>query len=304
MLGLRAKYPPVAVEIGEGYATAVRVQRGGGRLRLAEWNRVELPLRRASAGDIGGEIELDDDVRLRLGDLLEPLGRLRRLSLVIPDSAVRSFFVELENPAAGGKELRDMITFKLSKLVPINLDGAALAYQRLRARENGGAHYLAILTSRRISGAYEDFFEARGTHVGLIETAFLASANLFAPVLEAESGDFALLRIGVNYFSLALFLDGKLAFSRTRRRTSGSIPYELRTLNLFAQDKLGSDGFRKVYLQGPGASDGAVEAALEDAGFNPRRLDLEEVADLPPSLRDRMEEQGTLLAAVGAAGRS
>ena len=305
MIGLRPKYPHTAIEIGEGYATGVRLQRSGGRLRLAAWKRVELPLRTASEDDVGGELSLDDDFRLRLGDLLEPIGHPKRLSLVLPDSAVRSFFVELENPPSGDRELRNMILFKLSKLTPVNLEGAAIAYQRLGHSE-GGIRYLAMITSRKITNSYEDFFESHGTRVGLIETASLAATNLFAKAFEESGGDFALFRVARGYFTAALFLGGELAFGRTRRGgfVASAVAKEARTLTLFAQDKLESTGFSRVYLNGPAATDAEIPAELERAGFQAAFLDLEDVMDLPPLLRGSHAEQGTLIAATGAAGRN
>jgi Tfp pilus assembly PilM family ATPase len=306
MLGMQAKYPPVAIEIGEGYASAVRLQRGRRRPSLAEWHRVDFPVSPADPEDIGGELFLTDDLRLRLGELASRMGRARKLSLVLPDSAVRTFFIEMENPGVSGKELDDMIRFKLSRLAPINLEGAALAYQRLQAHP-GGADFLAVLTSRKMISAYEDFFRSRGIHVGLIENASLAAANLVLPSI-AGAGDFAIVRVSYHYFSIGLFLGGELRFGRTRRLGPGealeSIQQELRTISLFAQDKLGSEGVRMVYVHGTELSGNGLIAALARAGFEAHRLELEEYIDLPPDLRGRPDEQGTVLAAAGAAGRS
>lgn len=305
MIGLRPKYPHTAIEIGNGYASAVRMHRAGGRLRLAAWKRIELPSRTVSEDDVGGELALDDDIRLRLGDLLEPIGHPKRLSIVLPDSAVRSFFVELENPPSGDRELRDMILFKLSKLTPVNLEGAAIAYQRLGQSEEG-IRYLAMITSRKITNAYEDFFESQGIRVGLIETASLAAINLFAGHFRESGGDFAIFRVAGGYFTAALFLGGELAFGRTRRGaiSAAAVAKEARTLTLFAQDKLESEGFSRVYLNGPLATEAEIPAELERAGFEAALLDLEEVVDLPPLLRGSRDEQGTLIAAAGAAGRN
>jgi Tfp pilus assembly PilM family ATPase len=306
MLGLQPKFPHVAIEIGEGYASAVRLQRGRSRPSIAEWFRIDFPARPAEPEDIGGALLLDDDLRIRLRDLAEKLGRVRRLSLVLPDAAVRTFFLELENPSATGKELHDMVRFKLSRLVPINLDGAALAYQRLQTG-SGAVNFLALLTSRRMISGFEDFFRARGTHLGLIETASLAAANLLTPSLP-EAVNFTLVRVGLKHFTIALFLGGQLAFGRTRRldspQAAATIQQELRTISLFAQDKLGSAGVQKVYLHGPGLSDNGFSASLAKAGFDAHELDLEDFIDLTPDLRGRLDDQGTILAAAGAATRS
>ncbi len=306
MIGFRTKYPPVSIEIGDGYASAVRLQRSKGDMSLAEWHRVNFPFRSVEGDDLGAELLLDDDMRLRLGDLADTLGRVKRLSLVLPDTAVRTFFLELENPAATGKELVDMIRFKLSRLVPINLEAAVLAYHRLPG-SSGGANYLAVLTSKRMTAGLEDFFSSRGTRLGLIESASLAAANLASPTLE-NAGDSAVVRVALHYFTINLFLGGELAFGRTRHfapeQSQTMITHELRTLNLFAQDKLGSEGLKAIYLYGPGIKGNGLLTMLTEAGFDAYALELEKFAELPADLRNRPEDQGTVLAAVGAAGRS
>ncbi|HUX06770.1 MAG TPA: hypothetical protein VMX35_05595 [Acidobacteriota bacterium] len=306
MFGLRTKYPPASIEIGDGYASAVRLQRSKSELSLAEWHRADFPFRSVKGDDLGAELLLDDDMRLRLGDLADRLGRVKRLSLVLPDTAVRTLFLELENPAATGKELDDMIRFKLSRLVPINLDAATLAYHRL-PEHSGGANYLAVLTSKRMTVGLEEFFSSRGTHLGLIESASLAAVNLASQTLES-AGDSAIVRVALHYFTINLFLGGELSFGRTRRfapeQSQTLILQELRTLNLFAQDKLGSEGLRAVFLYGPGFQSNGIMTMLNGAGFDARALDLEEFAELPADLRGRPQDQGTVLAAVGAACRS
>lgn len=308
MLGLRPNYPPIAVEIGEGYATALRLQKRGPVAKLVEWERVDLPVRQAPDESLGGAFTLDEQFRIALEDLLERFGKIRRLSLVIPDIAVRSFFIELENPAGTRKELRDMILFKIKKLTPVNLEGVTLAYQRLRSRNSGGEHYLAVLASKRLTGGYGRFFEGRGIHLGLVENASIASVNLFEPILEeaAGEGDLATLRIGSSHFTVGLFRNGALAFSRTRlfspEDREHSIEHEVRTLGLYAQDKLESPGISNVFILCTGA-DEVVSDSLSRAGFNTRTLMLEDVVSLPSSVLDQPELQGMLTAAAGAAAR-
>lgn len=308
MISVRPKYPPVALEIGDGYATAVRVQRRGGRSRVLYWHRVALPRRESEAEGLGEALMLDDELRLPLEDLIMELGKTKAISLALPDTAVRTFFLEIENHIKSDRELRKMILFKITKLAPISVEGTALSYQRLRPREGGGDHYLALLASRKVTASYEQFFAKRGIHLGLVESSSLAAANLFEPVLRRELGDYALLRVELGHFSAALFRDGLLTFSRTRIGSAGesiadSITAEMRTLSLFAQDKLGSSGIERVFVYGPGDSVGQAADLLESRGFPARVLALDEVADVPSDLLNRIYEQGSLVAAAGSALR-
>jgi Tfp pilus assembly PilM family ATPase len=308
MFGLRPKYPPVAVEIGDGYASAVKVQRRRSHPRLLHWHGIDLPYRRAEAEGLGDSLVLDDELRPRFEELIAELGRIKMISIAFPDTAVRTFFLEIENRITSARELREMILFKISKLAPISIEGTALSYQRLRPRDGGGDHYLALLASRRLISSYEDFLARKGIHLGLIESSSLAAANLFESLLSREFGDCALLRIEDNHFNVALFRDGMLIFSRTRIRSKEEdvgrgVTAEMRTLSLFAQDKLGSQGIRMVYVYGPGDAPLNSVAALEAKGFAARRLSLDDIVEVPAELRRQPGEQGALAAAAGSALR-
>lgn len=307
MFSLRPSYPPVALEIGEGYATAVRFRRRKEENKLVEWHQAELPPR-AREEQVGEGLVPDEEMQSALAELVGRLGRVKRLSLALPDTAVRSFYLEVENPAAAGRELREMILFKIRKLSPIRPEAAAIAYRRLRASPDGGARYLAQLTSRRMTRGLESFFERRGIHLGLIETASVAAAELFAPALAEEAGDFAMVRVEREHFSVSVFRQGALAFSRTRAGGAGAVTpdavaHEVRTLNLYSQDKLGSAGMSAAFVHGPGAAAAEVCEKLEAEDFAARRLLLEDAVDVPPELLGRPDEQGKLAAAVGAATR-
>ena len=304
---LRPNYPPQAVEIGDGYASAVRFQRRRSRPRLVQWHGVDLPRRKAESEGLGEFLLLDDELRHPLEELIAGMDRFRKVSLALPDTAVRSFFLEIENPIASARELRDMILFKITKLAPISVEGTALTYQRLRPRNGGGDHYLAQITSRRLITGYENFFAAKGIQLGLVESSTLASANLFEHQLAKGPLDYALLRVDRAHFNIALFRDGMLTFARTRVHASETgmaqaVAGEMRTLNLFAQDKLGSTGIQIVYVHGPGA---AVESAdlLESKDFPSRLLTLDLVVEIPGDLHVREAAQGALVAAAGAALR-
>lgn len=311
MLGLRPKFPPTAVALGDGYATVVRLQRRGPRPKLAEWSKLELPLPAAGTDEFGEHLMPTEELRLRLDDLIAGIGKARRFSLVLPDSGVRSFFIELETAPASPRELRDIVMFKISKLASIEPEAAAVAYQRLRSRRGGGGHYIALLASKRMIAGYEGYFARRGAHLGNIENATLAVTNLFEPLLRsgADGEDFALARVERRHFSIALFREGVLTFIRTRNNnTEADIPaavrQEMRVINLFAQDKLGSSGVKTVFIQGSASAAPEAAEQLRADGFRTTNLSLEELIDLPPLLRGRWEEQEIITTAIGAAARS
>lgn len=312
MLNLGAVTPPVAMEIGEGYASAVRVNRKGSGIELAGYKLVKLPeIKRSGDRQWSGFI-MDERFVPAMEELLDWIGKAKRISIAMPDLASRTFFLEIENPGVSGMELRDIILFKIQKFAPISGEGTALAYKQLRPRAGGGGHYLAVITSRSLTSSYERFFSTRGTHLGRIETASLVSLDLFFPYIRKIAdgrGDFVIIRIANGHFTVALFNHlFELTFCRTRTAQStqelpGQITHEIKTLSLFSQDKLGGSTVNTAFLYGPGESIEETKELLSQSGSSVSTLSLGDVADLPNELLYRPEDEGRIVAAVAVAAR-
>lgn len=312
MFNLRAVTPPVAIEIGEGYASAVRVNRKGAGIELAAYKLVKLPEVKRSGDRQWSGFTMDERFAPAIEELLDWIGKTKRISIAMPDLASRTFFLEIENQGVSGNELRDIILFKIQKFAPISGEGTALAYKLLRPRTGGGGHYLAVITSRSLTSSYERFFSAKGAHLGRIETASLTSLDLFFPYIRRVAGgkgDFVIIRIANGYFTVSLFNHySELTFSRTRTTLSAQespsqIAHEIKTLSLFSQDKLGGSTVDTAFLYGPGESVEETKELLERSGITAQTLSLGDVVDVPNELLYQPDDEGRVVAAVAVASR-
>lgn len=307
MFNLKAKNPPVCLEIGEGYASAVRIQSRGGSNSLADYHQIKLPFRPDQEKRDWNDFRMDERFQEGINEMMDWLGKTKKLSLVLPDSATRSFILELENEGANQKELRDIILFKIQKFAPISSEATSLAYKKLIAGREDNPHYLALISSKTVTGSWERYFAQAGTQIGRIETASMAVIDQFSHVL-AHAGNCALLRVGSRYFTVAIFQNSKLIFTRTRffndyAEAPAAITKELSTLNLFVKDKLNFDGFDKVFVYGPGETIDDVESTLSHSNFQVETLSLTKVMDVPNQLLHRPLDEGRIIAAASVAAR-
>lgn len=307
MFNLKAKNPPVCLEIGEGYASAVKIQNRGSNCSLVDYHQIRLPFRAEQEKRDWNDFRMDENFQEGIKDMMDWLGKTKKLSLVLPDSATRSFMLEIENEGANQKELRDIIMFKIQKFAPISSEGTSLAYKKLTARKGDHANYLALISSKTVTGTWERFFAQAGTHIGRIETASLAVVDRFASVLSGEE-DCAMVRVGSRYFTVTIFHNNKLSFARSRffnssAAASSAVLRELNTLNLFVKDKLGHDGFEKVFIYGPGEGIDDTENLLTQSNYGVETLSLTKVMDVPNQLLHRPMDEGRIIAAASVASR-
>ena len=303
MFNFKAKTPPVCLEIGEGYASVVRM---GSNSSLTEYHQVKLPFRPDQEKRDWNDFRMDERFQEGIDELKDWLGKTKRLSLILPDTATRSFILEVENEGANQKELRDIIMFKIQKFAPISSEGTSLAFRKITTSLDN-PHYLALISSKTVTGSWERYFAQSGIHIGRIETASLAVLDQFNPVVQ-QAGHCAFLRIGTSYFTVSIFHNGLLIFARTRffndyAEAPSAITRELKTLNLFVKDKMNFDGFQKVFTYGPGEAADVVSDSLAETGFQVEQLSLTKVMDVPNQLLHRPLDEGRIIAAAALAAR-
>lgn len=311
MNNIKAKNPPVALEIGEGYASAVRVNQRAGRPALLEYTSTRLPWRQRESDSLWADFKLDERFQEGILELSDWIGRTRRLAVALPDTATKSFVLDLENETSSARELRDVLIFKIQKFAPISGENTALAWQKLRAAAGDGAAYLALIASRSLTASYERFFAARGTQVGCIESSSLAVLDLFLPRLRSSidhGGNFAVVRIESGHFNVIVLNDFRLVFSRTRTvRAEEAMPaqiaQELKVLSLYVEDQLKGHGFDTAFCYGPGPALDETLVHLDQQGRDARRLCLADIMEIPGQLRARPTDEGRIVGAVALAAR-
>jgi hypothetical protein len=306
MFSFDINYPNAALEIGIGYTAAVKMQNRNGKWQLQDYNLEPLPQPRNQT-DAWGEFTLDERFQDAIDRQLEWLANCKKISLILPDQATKTFFLDVEEDSKNRNELRDIILFKIQRITPISAESTAVAYQKLRDLESGG-QYLALVSSKHLTRSYEKYFAQRGIQIGNIETASLAATSLLLPELEKKSGDFTLVRLDDGSFTISVYNGQQLVFVKSRicrenEEIATALPSELRTISLFIEDKLKGSPVSDHYLFGPGVDAVAEMAGNKLSGAEITPLRLEDFVELAVPIEDA-NTGGKLISAVATASRN
>jgi type IV pilus assembly protein PilM len=136
--------------------------------------------------------------------------REKPLTLVVPDAAVRVLMLEFDTLPAKAQEALPIVRFRLRKLMPFEVDDAAVSYQVMR-QEHGQTHVLVTVMPAAVRAEYEGAVRAAGYEPGVVLPSTLAS------LAALTTGDAALV-VNRNGFSLttAIAAGDELLLHRTQ----------------------------------------------------------------------------------------
>jgi type IV pilus assembly protein PilM len=124
-------------------------------------------------------------IRKALGEL-EP--KSRAITLVLPDTAVRVFVLDFDTLPEKAAEAVPVLRFRLRKMVPFDVEHAALSYQVLLKGE-GNVKVLATIMPGPVLAEYEAVVRAAGYEPGVVlpsSLASLAGLDSLEPILAAN----------------------------------------------------------------------------------------------------------------------
>jgi hypothetical protein len=176
-------------------------------------------------------------------------GRLTRASVVYPDAWARILPVELDSVPDHSDAGREMVLWKLRKLLPGHPTDLAVAYEPMPALTDE-KRVLVAATPREAIDAIERAFEEAGVKIGYLAPASLALFEGLARTLsEASSGDYALLHrsSGALSFFIARGVDPIFFRQRPPEAQEGDDDVHDREARL-------SLSYYAERLQGPGLS--------------------------------------------------
>jgi type IV pilus assembly protein PilM len=117
--------------------------------------------------------------------------RLRDVTVVVPDSAVRVLFVDFDQLPSKATEALPVVRFRLKKLLPFDADDAMVSYQ-VMSNEKGLVKLLAVAMPKAVLEEYESVVLAAGYLPGAVLPSTLAALagvdELTAPVLVVNAG--------------------------------------------------------------------------------------------------------------------
>ena len=112
----------------------------------------------------------------------------RAVTLVLPDTAVRVFVLDFDSLPAKSAEAIPVLRFRLRKMVPFDVEPAALSYQVLVEGE-GNVKVLATIMPGPVLAEYETAVREAGYEPGVVlpsSLASLAALDSLEPVLAAN----------------------------------------------------------------------------------------------------------------------
>jgi hypothetical protein len=143
-------------------------------------------------------------------------GRLTRASVVFPDVWARILPVELESFPDNSDAGREMVLWKLKKLLPGHPTDLAVAYERMPVLTDE-KRVLVAATPRETVESIERAFEEAGVKVGYLAPASLALFEGLSRLLAgSSSGDYALLHRSAGALSFFIARGEDAIFFRQR----------------------------------------------------------------------------------------
>jgi type IV pilus assembly protein PilM len=120
--------------------------------------------------------------------------RSKAVTLVVPDTAARVFVLDFDSLPAKHVEAIPVLRFRLRKMVPFDMEHAALSYQ-VMVQEKGGIKVLATVMPGPILAEYEAVVRGAGYEPGAVlpsSLAALGAMESMEPVLVANLSGVAL----------------------------------------------------------------------------------------------------------------
>ncbi len=176
-------------------------------------------------------------------------GRLRRASVVYPDSWARILPVELEAMPSDRAAGLEMVGWKLKKLLPGAAADLAVVYEPMPVTSEE-KRVLAAATARAAIEAIERAFEELGVRVGYLAPASLALFAGLSPSLSAAAaGDYALLHRSGGALSFFIGRGAEPIFFRSRPPGADEDQDREARLSLsYYAERLEGPGIRAVYV--------------------------------------------------------
>ena len=197
----------------------------------------------------------------------EVAARETKLTLVIPDAAVRVLILDFDSLPAKTQEALPVVRFRLRKLTPFDVDGAAVSYQFM-SPQHGQTRVLVTVMPAAIRSEYEGAVRASGYEPGVLLPSTLAA------LARLPSGDAALV-VNRNGLSLTtaitngdeLLLHRTLDLPMNEESRREDLAQAVSVAAAYFEDMLHAEP-RVLYYVGPGgAEDFARQLGAEPDGM-------------------------------------
>jgi type IV pilus assembly protein PilM len=207
--------PRLAVEIRPEGVFAARATDASGT--LAQVARADLPEFAVQPGlrdrNLNEPARVSAAVRQVLGQLQQ--GKLRDVTLIVPDAAVRVILLDFDTLPTDSDEALAVVRFRLSRLLPFPVDAAQISYQVMtdRARQ---LQVLTVAIPLLILAEYEAAVRDAGFEPGAVLPSTLAVTGAIDEAAPGASAAAALLvNCSSDTMTTAIVRRGELLLHRT-----------------------------------------------------------------------------------------
>jgi type IV pilus assembly protein PilM len=186
--------------------------------------------------------------------------RLRDVTVIVPDAAVRVLFVDFDQLPSKAAEALPVVRFRLKKLLPFDADEAMVSYQVMSTGKDS-VKLLAVAMPKAVLEEYESAMLAAGYLPGAVLPSTLAA---LAGLDEAES-PVLVVNAGLGTVTTAIVQAGMLMLHRSVDMSAGgSAPLAvISALPVVSRESTAQEWARQEPL-GPGGWDRVdAEAAMQ-----------------------------------------
>lgn len=258
-LSLRdAPAPLAALEISAHRIGGAVLEVRGGRAVIAAHAEAPVPDQALVPALNAANVVDRDAVVAAVRQVLDQVGRPKRVGLVIPDPVAKVSMVRLQQVPARSHDLDQVIRWQIRKSAPFSIDEAQVSHvPGLRTAE--GQEFIVSMARRDVVQSYEAVCAAAGTHAGIVDLSTFNVANtVFASGV--PDGDWLLVNVSADLTSVAIFRGATLVVFRSRGGDAdGSLADLVHQTAMYYEDRLGGAGLQRVLQCGvPTSSEAAA----------------------------------------------
>ena len=275
---LSPRAPNIAAGFVDDNFAVVDLRRGRRGFSLASSAVTQLPVGLITPGFDTLNIQDSAELAQAITQTAEAAGlaNKRRWSVALPDASARTVVIALESRPSSRRELNEVISWKIERVIGLPANELRLSRQRMNAT-GGQDRYVVTAAHNEVLTQYESVFADLGWNAGLVLPRHMGEAQWL--MWDHTPGDKMLVSSNRTGFTTLIVRNADPILVRTFVCEPESIPDELHRFTLYYRDKLmtgaGSAAGSLARMLVLGSIDlGEARAAVADAIDNePRTLD-------------------------------
>ena len=227
-MGFRPVY--AGLHIGSRFLALAVMERHPKGYRLNTAQMVELPAGLIQPSPASLNISDPGEFQSTLQKLIEPHKAFKKISLSLPDPAVRAVKLSMPPKSVKGKELENWIRWQMEKVFLSPLGNAKVVHQMIPSSQKG---ILALTIQQDILEQYEEGVLKLGIKPIWVNVSSFQLFNFYHDLilqLAGSPGRFIVLNLFDHNFTLMIFMQGALDFIRIKGLAPSSDDHALADL--------------------------------------------------------------------------